>query len=210
MRDIVNSLEVLTIGIVEGSKDRTTFNMLKNMFQSIDYEIHYINQIGNMVIFKKGHREILTIDINPDMIQSIKNLNVNFNILIHNFMDINKEDKSKLKEILGLSKSIILNCDEDNWNYLIENNNKSVVISYGFNNKAVINLSSYNIDDYIKASICFQRGIKNITGETIEPFELPIIINSKNKDHIYSAMAVLTCGVLVGHDIFLKNNIIKL
>lgn len=206
----MNDWAILVVGIVEDNRERITFNMLKDMFQSIDYKIHYLNKTGSIAIFKKGNQEILTIDIRPHMINSIKNLYLNFDILIYNFIKLNKKDKEKTKEILKLSNSIILNCDVDNWNSLIKDNEKSVVISYGFNHKAAINLSSYNIDDFIKANICFQRGLKTIDGDTVEPFELPTIIESKTKDDIYSAMAVLACLVLIGHSDFLENNILKL
>lgn len=206
----MNDWSILTVGIVEDNKERITFNMLKDMFKSIGYKVHYINMKGNMLIFKKKNKEILTIDIGPDMIGNIEGLKINFDILIHNFIKLNNGDKGKLKRILKLSNSIILNCDVDNWNYLIEGNEKSIAISYGFNNKAVINLSSYNIDDFINANICFQRGLKTINGDTVEPFEIPTIIGSKEKDHIYSAMAVLASGVLIGHDNLLKNNTLRL
>ena len=208
----MNDWEVLVVGIVEDNKERTSFIMLKDMLQSAGYIVHYINSTGSLAIFKAEDKEILTIDIKADMIGAIRSLDIEFDIFIHNFINLSKDHEKKLKEIFKSSNTIILNCDVDNWNNLIEDNEKSVVISYGFNNKAAINLSSYNIDDSRKANICFQRGLKTINGETIEPFELPIIIRSEKKDDIYSAMAVLACGLLTSrnHHHLLKDETLEL
>lgn len=206
----MNNWQILTLGILEDNKERLTFNMLKRMFQDIGYELHYINKTKNIAILKKIDKEILVVDIRPDMIDSIGVLDINFDILIHNFIKLNSLNKEKIKKILRISKSIILNCDVDNWDCLIKDNKESVVISYGFSNKAFINLSSYDIDSHIKANICFQRGLRTIYGDIVDPFELTTVIKSKQKDDIYSAMAILVFGILTGHDVLLENDILSL
>lgn len=196
---------MLVIGIVEDKGDRTTYNLLKNLLIAEDYSIIYETKVESLAMLKNKEKEIMILDIKPSMINSIEDFAIDFNIIIHTFVDINNDNKEILKRVFKKSNYIILNCDEEKWINLIEENLQSIVITYGFNNKASINLSSYNNQDLIEANICFQRGISKLNGNIIEPFELPIKLNSRKKSDIYSAIAVIACGLIIEIDIFSLN-----
>lgn len=197
--------EVLVIGIVEDRGDRATYSLLKNLLVIGEYSIIYESKVETISILRNKEREIVLIDIKANMINAIEVFAIDFDIIIHTFLDVNKQNKEVLKRIFKESKYIILNCDEEKWIYLIEENLKSIVITYGFNSKASINLSSYDNQDLIEANICFQREINMINGHVIEPFELPIKLNSRRKLDIYSAIAIIACGLIIGIDIFSMN-----
>lgn len=196
---------MIIIGIVENSKDRITFKLLKEIFTMSGYKIYYENKLESMAVLNKGNTNIIIIDIKSNLISSIENIGFHFNILIHTFLNPRDYENSKLKKLFSESEYIIINCDEERWTYLLNDNIKPIVITYGFNNKATINPSSYNIHDLIETNICFQREIKRIDNTMIEPFELPIKIYSREKLDIYSVISTITCGLLLGVDKFSIN-----
>lgn len=197
----MKELQMIIIGIVEDSKKRTTFKLLKEIFTMFGYTIYYENKFESMAVLNKGETNIMIVDIKSDSISSIENIGFEFNILIHTFLNPKGYEKQNLRRLFSQSDYIIINCDEEKWTYLL-NNNKPIVITYGFNNKATINPSSYNIHDLIEANICFQRAIKRIDGTIIEPFELPIKIYSREKLDIYSVIVCIASGLLLGIDKF--------
>jgi len=204
----VNQQQMIFIGVVEYSKDRITFKALKEILIMTSYKIYYENRNKNMVILINGNINITIIDINPKMFKTIEDIGIDFNILIHTFLNPKDYKNKYLKKIFRNSDYIIVNCDEDDWTSLLHNNMESIAITYGFNNKATINPSSYNIHDLIEANICLQREIKTMDDNIIEPFELPIKIDSSDKLDIYSALSVIACSLLVGIDIFSINPLI--
>ena len=202
--------QMIIIGIVEDSKERITFKVLKEILIMTDYKIYYENKNESMAVLIKGNSNITIIDINPKIIKSIEDIGIDFNILVHTFLNPKDYKNKSLKNIFRNSKHIIANCDENNWTSLLDNNIESIVITYGFNNKATINPSSYNIHDLIEANISLQREIHTINNDIIEPFELPIRIDSGNKLDIYPVLSVIACGLLLGIDIFSINPFIIL
>lgn len=204
----MNQQLMTVIGVVEDSKDRITFKVLKEILVRANYEIYYENKKESMAVLFKENVNITVIDINPKIIKSIEDIGIDFNILVHTFLNPNDYKNKSLKKIFRNSNHIIMNCDEDDWTSLLDNNIESIVITYGFNNKATINPSSYNIHDLIETNICLQREIHTINDFIIEPFELPIKIDSTEKLHIYSALAIISCSLLLGIDMFSINNFI--
>lgn len=187
--------DIVTIGILEESNKRNTFKLLKGLLVNMSFRIIYENKKENIIVLNQDKKIIIILDINPNIINSIDYIGIDFTLLIHTFIKVD-DNKSSLKNIFQRTKNMIINCDEDKWINLLEENKKSIVITYGFNNKATINPSSYNIDDLINANICFQREMLTLYGEKIDPFEIPITINSIQKQDLYSAMGVLA-GVLI-------------
>lgn len=194
--------KIIVIGVIEEIKNRISFQLLKEILSKFQYKTLYTNSSENIIILNKGYSNILLLDIKEELISSIRNMDIKFNIIIHTFLNTKSYEDPNTKNIFNNSEYIIVNCDEENWNRLLENNLKSIIISYGFNNKASINISSYNIDDIIEGNICFQRKIKTINGNIIEPYELPIKINSRDKLDIYGVIATITTSLLMDIDIF--------
>ena len=188
---------IITIGVLEESKRRNTFKLLKALLIESSFEIIYANKKGNLIILNQNQKIIIILDIDPNIINSLDYIGIDFTLLIHT--SLRSDDKnSSLRNLFQRTENIIINCDEEKWLDLLEDNKESIVITYGFNNKATINPSSYNIHDSINANICFQRKILNLSGEGIDPFEIPVKINSVQKQDLYSAMGVLASGLILG------------
>lgn len=203
---MVKQRRMISIGIVENSKTRTTCKLLEEILSLSEYNICYENKEKTILIFSKDNNHILLMDIKPNILPYISAIGIDFNILIPTFLDYVDYENVYLKNLLGNSEYILVNCDEERWTKLLENNTKSLAITYGFNNKATINLSSYNIHEIIEANICLQREIHAMNGIIIEPFELPIKINSKEKLDIYAVIATIVCGLAIGIDMFSINS----
>lgn len=167
-----------------------------------NYTTYYENEFESMAVFNKENNNVMIVDIKSNLISPIQDIGFDFNILIHTFLSHDEYENQRLHKLFSKPEYIIINSDEEKWTYLLSDNIKPVVITYGFNNKATINPSSYDIHDLIEVNICFQREIKRINGIIIEPFELPIKIYSKEKLDIYSVIATITCGLLIGVDKF--------
>lgn len=195
--------KIITIGVLEESRRRNTFKLLIELLIKSNFKIIYENKKGNIIILKQNYKNIIVLDIDPDIVNSLDLIGLDFTLLIHTFLKSDNKDNS-LANILQRTENIIINCDEEEWIDLLEDNKESIAITYGFNNKATINPSSYNIHESINANICFQREILTLSGEKIEPFEIPIRINSIQKQDLYSAMGVVATGLILG-----LNNIIE-
>ena len=200
---------IITIGVLEESKKRNTFKLLKSLLVQENFEICYENEKGSIIILSQKDKIITIIDINPCIIDSIDYIGLDFTLLLHTFLKSDDRNNKSLKNVFHRTKHIIINCDEEKWIDLLEENKKSTVITYGFNSKATINPSSYNIHDSINANICFQRKVVTLFGDEIDPFEIPIEVNSIQKQDLYSVMAILTAGIIIGGDNLLIKDLIE-
>ena len=117
-------------------------------------------------------------------IQNIKN--IKFDVLV-----INRKfhDEVMLNSILKNSKFIILNGDMENNAQLFEGI-RSSVITYGFNSKSTVTLSSIT-EDF--ALICIQR---NIISSTEEIEQQEIRIKKHTNSIIYDIMSITTVIIL--------------
>lgn len=193
------------IGILEESVKRTTFLLLKEFLNNNGFKICYENLNKDLVIFNKENKNIFIFDIESGKISSIIEMGIYFHLIIHTFNNHSKDSKI-IKNLFINTDFVILNCDEEKWTYFFNGNTNSIVITYGFNNKATVNISSYYIHDYIEASICLQRKLFSIIGKEIDPFELPVKVNSQEKLNIYPVIAIIICGLLINLDISKINN----
>lgn len=189
---------IITIGVLEESKRRNTFKLLKGLLIKSNFKIVHQNKKGNIIILNQDKKSIIVLDIDPSIINPIDYIGLDFTLLIHTFVKSDGSKNSSIRNIFHRTENIIINCDEEKWIDLLEDNKESIVLTYGFNNKSTINPSSYNIHDSINANICFQREIITLSGDKIDPFEIPIKINSIQKQDLYSAMGVLATGVILG------------
>lgn len=129
-----------------------------------------IKFLNNEVYEKK----VEFIELNAKTIENFKNVKFDV-ILISNLKNVT--EKSVFKKVILNSSISAINTDVKENLELLESV-KGTVITYGFNPKATITVSSVN-DENI--SICIQRGIYNIDGKKIEPIEyVEKIDNAKN------------------------------
>ena len=118
--------------------------------------------------------------------ESIKNFkNIGFEKIIYN-KDINltEEEYKFMRKIINKTKYILINSDirinifED-----IKTNMPIKIITFGFNSKATIMISSVK-DNYIIISV--QRKIKKINGDLIENQEKKIELEQNKKTSVYN------------------------
>lgn len=100
---------------------------------------------------------------------------------------INKkiEDMEKISKIIENTKNVIINLDFNK----IEKQNK--FISYGYNSKSDITISSIDEDE---ALIYIQKEITSIFGRKIEPQEVKVKL--KSDINIYNIMIIIAINVL--------------
>lgn len=100
---------------------------------------------------------------------------------------VNKEieDMEKISKIIENTKNVIINLDFNK----IEKQNK--FISYGYNSKSDITISSIDEDE---ALIYIQKEITSIFGRKIEPQEVKVKI--KSDINIYNIMIIIALNVL--------------
>ena len=201
--------KMIIIGVMEDSRDINTFNRLKEILSISNYKVFYENRIGNIIMLNCESESIMIIDIKPNIVNSIRKMGIDFNIVIHTFLKDFDYENGDIRDILKNSNHIIINCDEEKWTSLLGDNRKSIVTTYGFNSKASINPSSYNIHDTIQSNVCFQREILTIMGNSIEPFEISMKMNSRNKSELYSSIAAMTCCLILGVNISLMSELIE-
>ena len=123
---------------------------------------------------KLKNKSVKVISINNNSIENIKNVKfetvVIDDILINNKNTNMQKNKEILKSIINNSKNIILNSDIIENLDMVKNLNLSIV-TYGFNSKATITMSSLNDDNML---VCLQRNIKIIDGSVVEQQEVNI------------------------------------
>ena len=123
-------------------------------------------------------REILTSYFKEENLQFIADKNIG------NMRDVQFEtlmidnvikDRNKLKKLIANAKYVFLNSDLELMFEILEDLDLTI-ITYGFQNKATISISS--VEENIEGNsilICLQRTIKTLQGTQIEPQEFEVI-----------------------------------
>lgn len=192
---------LIIVGVLERETTRVTFELMKDIFIALGYRTIYGTNENFICLLVKDNSYFLLMDLGPGKVSSITNLEIKYNIIIHTFLEPEDYNNKELKCILRESEYLLINSDEKEWPLLIEGIDKPIVLTYGFNNKATVNLSSYNINEALEANVCLQRKVCAINGKLIEPFELAIKMKGKNKPDIYSVIAGISCALVMGTDI---------
>ena len=122
------------------------------------------------------------IEINNKSIENLKNIKFE-QIIINKDLVLNKQEEEYIKKIINATKYIIINADI---NIQILNNieiDKPLkIITYGFNSKSTISISSVK-EDYIILSI--QREIEKLNNEKVENQEKKIDLIKGENNNIY-------------------------
>lgn len=119
------------------------------------------------------HKEHTIIAINDKNIDNIKNIRFE-TILITSLDSITS--KNLINNLLKNSQYLVISADIDSSSIELNNNIRLNVITFGFNQKATITVSS--AEDSLIISI--QRKIYNIDGKSIEPQDIEVKSISKN------------------------------
>lgn len=194
----MNHQKLIIVGIIEEKEQRITFKFIKELLVYLKYKIVYSNTKGSMIGFNNGINTLLIIDIEPSQIKNLSNLEFKFDILLHTFLKDEDYNDISIKDIFANCNYCILNLDEELWISLISQSTKGIVVTYGFNLKSTLTISSYNIDQKIKANLCLQREIYSLNCKRLEPHEFSIEIDSVNIDDIYPVLAGATLSLVLG------------
>ena len=154
------------------------------------------NFIKNAIIKNAKINKFEVININKKSIENIKN--IKFDILVANedMEELLKHSKY-LENIINKSYYVIINSDVKNNLAIIKNLNTNI-ITYGFNEKATITISSIKEENTM---LCIQRNIKKIDGKIIEEQEENIKIEKNNIKKLYNVIVIFTILRIYGENL---------
>lgn len=121
--------------------------------------------------------------------ENIKNLrNIKFEeIIISEDIELNSNQYKFIEELISKGRFLILNGDiKINILEKIQIENPITIITYGFNSKTTLTISSVRNE---RAIICLQRNVEKANGEIIEKQEKEIKLKKDNKK-IYNNLVV--------------------
>ena len=134
-------------------------------------------------IFSKLEQKNTIILINDTSVENIKNVKFEI-VLIDNCKTIKNLDK--LRNIIQNTSYLVINTD--NCNTDIIKGIELTVISYGFNTKATITMSSVEEEKMI---FCIQRNIKNLRDNIIEAQEIDIKIQEESSKYLEISTSII-------------------
>ncbi len=131
--------------------------------------------------------DIKIIEITKESIKNVKNISFE-EIIVLEDIKLESEEYKYMSEIISKTKYLILNGDIK-IGFLNEMNIERPikVITFGFNTKATISISSVKEEKII---VCFQRDIEKLNGEIIESQEKEIKLSKENDKKIYTKLAI--------------------
>lgn len=189
----------IVIGIIEKGSNRNTIKFVRDLLELFCYTIYFTNRKESIIGLNSNNINLLIFDIDSSNMDLYESLDIEFDILIHNFMKPHHYQEDTFLKQFPNCKYYIVNSDDENWMYLPLKSLKGIVINYGFNNKAALTISSYDISQEIKAGICLQRKIITMQDTRTEPFEFMVKINSNNKENIYPVLAATALTLVLNH-----------
>ena len=143
------------------------------------------NFIKNGLLKNTGLNKFDVININLKSIQNVKNIKFDTIVINENIEELLEHSKY-LEDIISKSKYLVINSDiKNNLDWL--KNSKTNVITYGFNAKATITISSVKEENTM---ICIQRGFKSIDEKVIEEQEINIKLKKNNINKLYNVLVI--------------------
>lgn len=133
--------------------------------------------------FKKTSIEI--IEITKKSIKNIKNI-VFDEIIILDDINFVVEEYKYMNEIISKTKYVILNGDIK-IHFLKKIEKPIKIITFGFNTKATISISSVKDEKII---VCSQRNIEKLNGEIIENQEKEVKMGRNDNKKIYNKLVI--------------------
>lgn len=162
-----------------GIFDSTNYNYIINYLR----EVHKINIVNDFKLYNAF---------------STKNITNHYDILLL-VANVTNENYNKVKHVITKSNILIINGDDPKMVDIVNSANLEdvYVLSYGFNNKSTITISS--VDELENTMMCvLQREFTNIYNEVIEIKEFKI---SKGKSNFsdYKLLGIVTLMILLGY-----------
>ena len=138
---------------------------------------------------KEKHIEI--IEITKESIKNLKNIKFDEIIFLQN-INLEEQEYKYMNEIISKVQYLVLNSDiEIDILKKIGLQKPVKLITFGFNSKSTITISSVNDEKMI---VCLQRDIEKINGEILECQEKQIV--GQNNKKIYNNLAVFIINEL--------------
>ena len=136
-------------------------------------------------------KNIDIIEITKESIKNIKNIALEKIVFLQN-INLEEEEYKYMNEIISKTKYLIINGDiQIDILKKVEIEKPIRLITFGFNSKSTITISSVNNEKII---ICLQRDIEKINGEILESQERQII--GKDTKKIYNNLVVFIINEL--------------
>ena len=154
------------------------------------------NFIKNEITKNAKINKFEIININKKSIENVKNIKFDIIVINENIEKLLRESKY-LEEIINKTYYVIINSDVKNNLSLIKNIGTNI-ITYGFNAKATITISSIKEENTM---LCIQRSIKGINN-IIDEQEISIKIEKNNVNKLYNVLVIFTILEIYGE--FLK------
>lgn len=150
------------------------------------------NFIKNAINKNSKESNFEIININRKSIENIKNVKFDILVICENIEKMLK-NSSYLEEIIRKADYIIINSDIKE-NLSILRNVETNIITYGFNAKATITISSIKEE---KTMICVQRKIKAVNS-IIEEQDFNVEIEKNNVNKLYNVLVIFTILAIYG------------
>ena len=150
------------------------------------------NFIKNAISKNSKENNFEIININKKSIGNIKNVKFDVLVICENIEKILK-NSLYLEEIIKKADYIIVNSDVKE-NLSILKNVETNIITYGFNAKATITISSIKEE---KTMVCIQRKINGINN-IIEEQDFNIEIEKNNVNKLYNVLVIFTILAIYG------------
>lgn len=132
-------------------------------------------------------KDIKIIEITKESIKNVKNISFE-EIIVLEDIKLESEEYKYMNEIMSKTKYLILNGDiKIGFLNEIDIEKPIKVITFGFNTKATISISSVKEEKII---VCLQRDIEKMNGKTIESQEKEIKLSRENDKKIYTKLVI--------------------
>ena len=150
------------------------------------------NFIKNAISKNSKENNFEIININKKSIENIKNVKFDILVICENIEKI-LNNSLYLEEIIKKADYIIVNSDVKE-NLSILKNVETNIVTYGFNAKATITISSIKEE---KTMVCIQRKINGINN-IIEEQDFNIEIEKNNVNKLYNVLVIFTILAIYG------------
>lgn len=188
--------KLTSIGVLGQKENNIVFDMIKLILLNYGYVFIYDNV--NFCILSNDKYLILIFQLTRKSVDKIQGLNLCLDVIIDTGLTKKDYNNPSIKSLVKNSKYFIMNIDEKDSINLLDESIKSLIVTYGLNQKATVTASSLTFDNKIRFNLCFQRECHTITGSKIEPMEFPITIDLIGRSNFYDSLAAISFGLIYG------------
>lgn len=187
---------LISVGVLSKWKHNGVYNVIKEILIGCGYKYLYDNDI--LSILTNEYDFILIFQLTKKTADKIMGLNLCLDVIVDTGLNCDDYRNPSIRSLVKNCKYFIMNVDEKNSINVLDEDIKSLVITYGLNNKATVTASSLTFGNDIKFNICLQRECTTIRGNKVEPMEYPITIDLIGRLNFYNSLAAITFCLIYG------------